>query len=39
MNVLDWVILSLIGAYCIYLLIPKKKKCSGNCANCSGCGK
>ena len=37
MSVLDWILLSLIGAYSIYLLRPKKKKCSGCCAHCSGC--
>lgn len=39
MGLMDLLLLALVGSYCVYLLIPKKKKCTGNCANCGGCSR
>ena len=39
MNAADWILISLIGGYCLWLLLRPKKKCSGNCSCCSGCGR
>ena len=36
----DYLLLALIGGYCVYLLLRRKKKknrCSGDCAGCSCC--
>lgn len=41
MSWLDYVLLALIGGYCVYLLLRRKKKknsCSGDCARCGCCG-
>ena len=37
----DYLLLALIGGYCVYLLLRKRKKrrCSGDCAGCSCCKK
>lgn len=38
MSVMDWILLGLIGAYCVFVLFFKKKKgCCGDCSACSGC--
>jgi len=40
MGIMDWVLLGLIGAYCAFVLLTKKKKgCCGDCSACSGCKK
>lgn len=34
----DWLLLAIIGGYCLWLLLRrKKKKCNGNCTGCHGC--
>ena len=38
MSLADYLLLIPIVGYCLWLLFrPKKKKCSGCCAKCSGC--
>ncbi len=44
MGVMDWILLALIGGYCAWLLLRKKKGsvcggCCGDCRACSGCRK
>ena len=39
MSWIDYLLLALIGGYCVYLLLRKKKKdgCCGDCSRCGGC--
>ncbi len=38
MSLADYLLLALVGGYCLHVLLhPKKKKCGGSCAHCSGC--
>ena len=37
MSWMDYLLLALIGGYCVYLLLRKKKK-DGCCGDCSQCG-
>ena len=41
MSWLDYLLLALIGGYCAYLLLRRKKKdgCCGDCSRCGGCGR
>ena len=37
----EHLLLALIGGYCVYLLLRRKKKdgCCGDCSRCGGCKK
>ncbi|MBE6947020.1 MAG: FeoB-associated Cys-rich membrane protein [Ruminococcaceae bacterium] len=38
MALMDWVLLSAIAGYALFVLLRKKKKgCCGDCSQCSGC--
>lgn len=39
MSWIDYLLLALIGGYCAYLLLRRKKKdgCCGDCSRCGGC--
>lgn len=38
MSIADYLLLALIGGYCAWLLLRRKKgKCSGDCCHCHGC--
>ena len=42
MSWLDYLLLALIGGYCVYLLLRRRRKkdsCSGNCTGCGCCGR
>lgn len=41
MSWLDYLLLALIGGYCAYLLLRRKKEdgCCGDCSRCGGCGR
>lgn len=40
MSLADWILIGLIGGYCLWLIFrPKKRKCCGDCCQCSGCRK
>ena len=37
MSLADCVLLALVLSWCLHLIFRRKKKCGGNCHNCSGC--